>query len=63
MPVLVEPNGANLPQGGSNGETYWLNLPTDETAREKLKKGDLQSSIIYLPIKLMLGAMFTNNKC
>ncbi|KAF5177438.1 vacuolar sorting-associated protein [Thalictrum thalictroides] len=59
-PVLVEPNGLNLPQGGSNDGTYWLDLPTDENTKERVKKGDLQSSMVYLHIKPMLGATFTD---
>ncbi|GKD91285.1 vacuolar protein sorting-associated protein 62 [Tanacetum coccineum] len=43
-PIRVDPSGSNLPQGGSDDETYWLDLPTDETERERVKKGDLQSS-------------------
>ncbi|PIA53949.1 hypothetical protein AQUCO_00900491v1 [Aquilegia coerulea] len=59
-PVLVEPNGLNLPQGGSNDGTYWLDLPIDENTREQVKKGDVQSSMAYLHIKPMLGATFTD---
>ncbi|KAL5708555.1 hypothetical protein ACHQM5_019340 [Ranunculus cassubicifolius] len=59
-PVRVEPNGSNLPQGGPNDGTYWLDLPTDATVREKVKKGDLKSAISYLHIKPMLGGTFTD---
>ncbi|KAI3703583.1 hypothetical protein L1987_73773 [Smallanthus sonchifolius] len=33
-PIPVESTGSNLPQGGSNDDTYWLDLPVDETERE-----------------------------
>ncbi|GJY86656.1 vacuolar protein sorting-associated protein 62 [Tanacetum coccineum] len=59
-PIRVDPSGSNLPQGGSDDETYWLDLPTDETERERVKKGDLQSSQVYIHIKPMLGATFTD---
>lgn len=59
-PVAVEQDGANLPQGGSNDETYWLDLPVDETAKEMVKKGDMKSTEVYLHIKPMLGGTFTD---
>ncbi|KAJ9549528.1 hypothetical protein OSB04_022071 [Centaurea solstitialis] len=59
-PVPVEPTGSNLPQGGSDDGTYWLDLPVDETERERVKKGDLQTSEAYIHIKPMLGATFTD---
>lgn len=59
-PVRVEPNGSNLPQGGSNDDKYWLDLPVDPAAKERVKKGDLQSSEAYIHIKPMLGATFTD---
>ncbi|KAA8525135.1 hypothetical protein F0562_007000 [Nyssa sinensis] len=59
-PVPIEPSGANLPQGGSNDGAYWIDLPIDENERERVKKGDLQSSEAYFHIKPMLGATFTD---
>nr|XP_043629102.1 uncharacterized protein LOC122600455 [Erigeron canadensis] len=59
-PVLVEPTGSNLPQDGSNDGTYWLDLPIDETEKERVKKGDLQSAEAYIHVKPMLGATFTD---
>ncbi|KAF9596554.1 hypothetical protein IFM89_012285 [Coptis chinensis] len=59
-PVSIDPNGSNLPQGGSNDGEYWLDLPVDEGARDEVMKGDLQSSTAYLHIKPMLGATFTD---
>nr|XP_043629236.1 uncharacterized protein LOC122600565 [Erigeron canadensis] len=59
-PVLVEPTGSNLPQGGSNDGTYWLDLPIDETEKERVKKGDLQSAEVYIHVKPMYGATFTD---
>ncbi|KAL0324117.1 UNVERIFIED_CONTAM: hypothetical protein Scaly_2378800 [Sesamum calycinum] len=59
-PIAVEPNGSNLPQGGSNDGSYWLDLPVDEQAKEKVKKGDLQSAEAYLHVKPILGATFTD---
>ncbi|KAK1382578.1 DUF946 domain-containing protein [Heracleum sosnowskyi] len=59
-PVRIEPNGSDLPQGGSNDDEYWLDLPIDHAAKERVKKGDLQSSEAYIHIKPMLGATFTD---
>ncbi|XP_075506006.1 hypothetical protein At1g04090-like [Primulina tabacum] len=58
--VPIEPDGSNLPQGGSNDGAYWLDLPIDEEARERVKKGDLQSAEAYIHIKPVLGATFTD---
>ncbi|XP_059633724.1 hypothetical protein At1g04090-like [Cornus florida] len=59
-PVPIEPTGSNLPQGGSNDGTYWLDLPVDAAAKEQVKKGDLQDAGVYLHVKPMLGATFTD---
>uniref|UniRef100_A0A5B7A3C6 Vacuolar protein sorting-associated protein 62 n=1 Tax=Davidia involucrata TaxID=16924 RepID=A0A5B7A3C6_DAVIN len=59
-PVSIEPTGSNLPQGGSNDGAYWLDLPIDDTAKERVKKGDLQDAGVYVHIKPMLGGTFTD---
>nr|XP_009615972.1 uncharacterized protein LOC104108601 [Nicotiana tomentosiformis] len=59
-PSSIEPNGSNLPQGGPNDGAYWLDLPIDAKDKEKAIKGDLLSSEVYLHIKPMLGATFTD---
>lgn len=59
-PVPIERNGSNLPQGGSNDDRYWIDLPMEENASDKVKQGDLQSTTVYLHIKPMLGATFTD---
>ncbi|XP_059633722.1 hypothetical protein At1g04090-like [Cornus florida] len=59
-PVPIEPTGSNLPQGGSNDGAYWLDLPVDEAAKQQIKKGDLQDAGVYLHVKPMLGATFTD---
>ncbi|KAJ8568146.1 hypothetical protein K7X08_020868 [Anisodus acutangulus] len=59
-PSPIEPNGSNLPQGGPNDGAYWLDLPIDEKDKEKAIKGDLPNSEVYLHIKPMLGATFTD---
>lgn len=58
----IEPTGSNLPQGDSNDDnvTYWIDLPIDEAQRERIKKGDLQSSKAYIHVKPMLGGTFTD---
>lgn len=59
-PVSIEPNGLNLPQGGPNDGAYWLDLPADEGAKERVKKGDLGNSQVYVHVKPMMGATFTD---
>ncbi|XP_009793524.1 hypothetical protein At1g04090-like [Nicotiana sylvestris] len=59
-PVAIEPNGSNLPQGGSNDGAFWLDLPTDDSAKDQVKKGDLQAATAYLHIKPMFGATYTD---
>ncbi|KAJ4833867.1 hypothetical protein Tsubulata_047038 [Turnera subulata] len=59
-PVPTEPTGANLPQGGSNDGAYWLDLPVDDAARQRVKRGDLQGSQVYLHVKPILGGTFTD---
>ncbi|KAI3826892.1 hypothetical protein L1987_00952 [Smallanthus sonchifolius] len=59
-PSPIQPDGLNLPQGGSNDESYWLDLPTDDSAKERVKKGDLAHSCAYFHIKPMFGGTFTD---
>ncbi|KAF3628003.1 putative non-specific lipid-transfer protein 8-like [Capsicum annuum] len=59
-PVAVQPDGANLPQGGSNDGAYWLDLPTDNSAKDRVKNGDIQSATSYLHIKPVFGATHTD---
>ncbi|WCJ19045.1 hypothetical protein M5689_001356 [Euphorbia peplus] len=59
-PVAIDPTGSNLPQGGLNDGEYWLDLPVDEKSKERVKKGDLQESEVYLHVKPMFGATFTD---
>ncbi|KAL3651034.1 hypothetical protein CASFOL_007437 [Castilleja foliolosa] len=59
-PVSIETDGANLPQGGSNDGSYWLDLPIDGQARGNLVKGDLESAEVYLHVKPVLGSTFTD---
>ncbi|KAL1552684.1 hypothetical protein AAHA92_13453 [Salvia divinorum] len=58
-PVRVEPDGSNLPQGGSNDGSYWLDLPVEPDA-SIVKKGDLQSAEAYLHVKPVLGGSGTD---
>ncbi|KAH1084062.1 hypothetical protein J1N35_023823 [Gossypium stocksii] len=59
-PVPIEPTGSNLPQGGSNDGNYWLDLPINEPSKERVKKGDLKETQVYLHVKPMLGATYTD---
>ncbi|KAL8495867.1 hypothetical protein ACS0TY_019838 [Phlomoides rotata] len=59
-PVAIDPNGSNLPQGGENDDAYWIDLPTDNAERERVKKGDLSSAYAYMHVKPMFGGTFTD---
>ncbi|KAI3719273.1 hypothetical protein L6452_20168 [Arctium lappa] len=59
-PSQVEPDGSNLPQGGSDDGSYWLDLPIDGSAKEQVKKGDLENANAYFHVKPMFGATFTD---
>ncbi|GKB47059.1 vacuolar protein sorting-associated protein 62 [Tanacetum coccineum] len=59
-PSPIEPDGSNLPQGGSDDGSYWLDLPNDDSAKEKVKKGDLDNANAYFHVKPMFGATFTD---
>ncbi|XP_022718119.1 uncharacterized protein LOC111276635 [Durio zibethinus] len=59
-PVSIDPTGSNLPQGGSNDGNYWLDLPMEDATMERVKKGDLQNSQVYLHVKPMLGATYSD---
>ncbi|MBA0638692.1 hypothetical protein Godav_025347, partial [Gossypium davidsonii] len=59
-PTPIQVTGSNLPQGGENDGNYWLDLPIDEATKERVKKGDLQNSQVYLYVKPMLGATYSD---
>ncbi|CAA7038735.1 unnamed protein product [Microthlaspi erraticum] len=59
-PVPVQPNGSNLPQGGSDDGLFWIDYPADENARERVKRGDLGNTKVYLHVKPMFGGTFTD---
>uniref|UniRef100_A0A1J3I194 Vacuolar protein sorting-associated protein 62 n=1 Tax=Noccaea caerulescens TaxID=107243 RepID=A0A1J3I194_NOCCA len=52
--------GSNLPAGGSNDLEFWIDLPEDEEAKSDLKKGNLESSELYVHVKPALGGTFTD---
>eukprot|EP00249_Psilotum_nudum_P024749 c29285_g6_i1 orf=356-2155(+) len=58
-PVKISVDGSNLPGGGTNDGEYWIDLPNDGNADE-VKKGDLSSAEVYVHVKPMLGATFTD---
>ncbi|CAH1416198.1 unnamed protein product [Lactuca virosa] len=59
-PSPIEPDGSNLPQGGSDDDSYWLDLPIDDSAKDRVKKGGLDNANAYFHIKPMFGATFTD---
>ncbi|XP_068642898.1 hypothetical protein At1g04090 [Aristolochia californica] len=59
-PQPIDATGSNLPQGGSNDGAYWLDLPVDKSAKDKVKKGELQTSECYLHVKPILGGTYSD---
>lgn len=60
QPFPIKYSGSNLPLGGLDDETVWLDLPSEKTANDKLKKGDLPSSEAYIHVKSMFGGTYTD---
>ncbi|AED92570.1 vacuolar sorting-associated protein (DUF946) [Arabidopsis thaliana] len=52
--------GSNLPAGGENDGSFWIDLPEDEEVRSNLKKGNIESSELYVHVKPALGGIFTD---
>ncbi|KAI3743822.1 hypothetical protein L1987_56889 [Smallanthus sonchifolius] len=59
-PSPIDHNGSNLPQGGSNDDTYWLDLPIDGSSKQRVKKGELQDASAYFHVKPMYGGLLTD---
>ncbi|KAJ9565595.1 hypothetical protein OSB04_001561 [Centaurea solstitialis] len=59
-PNPIKSHGSNLPQGGSNDDAYWLDLPRDGSTKDRVKKGDLQDACGYFHVKPVSGGLFTD---
>ncbi|XP_071717975.1 hypothetical protein At1g04090-like [Rutidosis leptorrhynchoides] len=59
-PIPVQSNGANLPQGGPNDDTYWLDLPVDWPSKERVMSGNLQTARAYFHVKPVSGGLYTD---
>ncbi|CAA7015366.1 unnamed protein product [Microthlaspi erraticum] len=59
----IDEKGSNLPQGGSNDKQFWIDLPCgddDHQQRDFVKRGNLESSKLYVHVKPALGGTFTD---
>lgn len=57
----IDETGSNLPHGGTNDKRYWIDLPiNDQQRREFIKRGDLESSKLYVHVKPAFGGTFTD---
>ncbi|XP_027351721.1 uncharacterized protein LOC113862747 [Abrus precatorius] len=56
----IDCQGSNLPSGGRNDGAFWIDLPTDDDARNVLKKGNIESAELYVHVKPALGGTFTD---
>ncbi|CAN1147289.1 Hypothetical protein At1g04090 [Linum perenne] len=59
-PIRIDQNGLNLPQGGSNDGAFWLDLPADGAAKDRVKQGELAGVEVYLHAKPASGGTFTD---
>ncbi|CAN0928909.1 Hypothetical protein At1g04090 [Linum grandiflorum] len=59
-PIRIDPSGSNLPQGGSNDGAFWLDLPADGAAKDRVKRGQLTGVEVYLHAKPVSGGTFTD---
>ncbi|CAL0326335.1 unnamed protein product [Lupinus luteus] len=58
--IIIEPNGTNLPQNGTNDGAYWIDLPADGENKDIVSKGYLSSVRSYVHVKPMYGDTFTD---
>ncbi|KAH7543335.1 hypothetical protein FEM48_Zijuj02G0173400 [Ziziphus jujuba var. spinosa] len=56
----IDYKGSNLPSGGINDGAFWIDLPTDDDARDHIKKGNMESAELYVHVKPTLGGTFTD---
>ncbi|PKA64269.1 alpha-mannosidase [Apostasia shenzhenica] len=59
-PIGIDSAGAALPQGGTNDGAYWLDLPADNTAKQRVKSGNLSAAESYIHVKPVLGGSATD---
>ncbi|KAI3511592.1 hypothetical protein L1887_18747 [Cichorium endivia] len=50
-PNPIQKNNSKLPQGGSNDDAYWLDLPCDSSSQDIVKKESLQDASTYFHVK------------
>ncbi|KAL8143003.1 hypothetical protein V2J09_016035 [Rumex salicifolius] len=55
----IDATGSNLPSGDSNDHEFWLDLPSGDK-REMIKRGSLETAILYVHVKPALGGTFTD---
>ena len=56
--MAIDAKGSKLPAGGSNDGEFWIDL-SSETA-EEVKKGNIESSELYVHVKPAIGGTFTD---
>ncbi|KAG0496917.1 hypothetical protein HPP92_001608 [Vanilla planifolia] len=59
-PTPVDPAGRALPQGGTNDGAYWLDLPSDDAEKDRVKAGELSTAEAYVHVKPALGGTATD---
>nr|XP_043621872.1 uncharacterized protein LOC122593518 [Erigeron canadensis] len=56
--IPIHPHGTNLPQGGTNDGSYWLDLPPEDV--DDIKHGNLESAQLYIHVKPAFAGTFTD---
>lgn len=58
--TAIDPEGSNLPGGGSNDKKFWLDLPEGDKKRDHVKCGDIDTAELYIHVKPASGGTFTD---
>nr|XP_043619481.1 uncharacterized protein LOC122591304 isoform X1 [Erigeron canadensis]XP_043619482.1 uncharacterized protein LOC122591304 isoform X1 [Erigeron canadensis]XP_043619483.1 uncharacterized protein LOC122591304 isoform X1 [Erigeron canadensis]XP_043619484.1 uncharacterized protein LOC122591304 isoform X1 [Erigeron canadensis]XP_043619485.1 uncharacterized protein LOC122591304 isoform X1 [Erigeron canadensis]XP_043619486.1 uncharacterized protein LOC122591304 isoform X1 [Erigeron canadensis]XP_04 len=56
--IPIDPHGSNLPRGGTNDGSFWLDLPSKGV--DDVKHGDLESAELYVHVKPAFAGTFTD---
>ncbi|KAK9692029.1 hypothetical protein RND81_09G236400 [Saponaria officinalis] len=56
----IDLKGSLLPKGGFNDGKFWIDLPSNDEKRDRVKRGNLESAELYVHVKPALGGTFTD---
>lgn len=56
----IDSKGSQLPKYGFNDGNFWIDLPKDAEKRDYVKRGNLESAVLYVHVKPAFGGTFTD---